>query len=37
MLDAHPNEAFRQLPRIRQGQSPYSLTVMMTFDYNEHK
>ena len=37
MLDAHTTEAFRQLPRIRQGQSPYSLTVMMTFDHNEQE
>ena len=37
MLDAHSTEAFRQLPRIRQGQSPYSLTVMMTFDHNEQE
>ena len=37
MLAAHPTEAFQQLPRITQGQSPYSLTVMMTFGHNEQE
>ena len=37
MLAAHPTEAFQQLARITQGQSPYSLTVMMTFDHNEQE
>jgi hypothetical protein len=37
MLGAHPTEAFQLLPRIRQGKSPYSLTVRMTFDNNEQE
>ena len=37
MLAAHPTKAFEQLPRITRSQSPYSLTVMMTFDHNEQE